>query len=82
MFKALPAITVAVPFRATAAPRLCVDGAVWRYADASARSTLQTHWVRVMSADGSPYLALRWDIVDPATMRDPGAPVPVSSFAA
>jgi len=82
MFKAVHAITAAVPFRATAAPRLSVDGVVRRHADACPRPTLQAHWARVESADGVPSLALRWSISDGAAVFTPDAPSPVLSCVA
>ncbi len=58
MFKVVHASTTAVPFRATAAPRLSVDGTVQRHGSVSVRLTLQVHEVRVMSTDGVLCLAL------------------------
>jgi hypothetical protein len=81
MFKVVHASTTAVPFRATAASRLSVDGTVQRHGSVSVRLTLQVHGVRVMSTDGVLCLALRWDGADPAPRRDPDAPVPVLPFA-
>ncbi len=82
MFKPIHAITMAVPFRATAAPRFPIGGSVRRHADARPRPTLQAHWVRVLPVDGVPRLELRWDVAGSATMRDPDAPIPALAFAA
>ena len=76
MFKAVHAITAAVPFRATA-PSVSAIGVPRHRADAGTRPALRAHWVRVVSAAGVPSLALRWDSADSATCLDPDAPVPV-----
>jgi len=96
MFKVVHAITAAVPFRATATPRVSVAGAVCRQATACPRQAtacprqatacprpaLRAHWVRVVSVDGVPRLVLRWDIMDPTTMLDPDVSIPALPLAA